>query len=177
MLSIKHIAVVFFALHIGAPVFCAEPNSAPVVTRFVKIFRDLESNLHEAVRTRDSAVIEKILGHDFEMRIGAAPGQPVPRIDWMHSALAQPPFASSVHDMSAHEHGDMVNVSFSWKIDAPKSSGLPKQIFVVDTWVKDGDDWKLAVRYASAAAASASASGMLMPGYKADPAPTIRKKY
>src|SRR3954451_9093033 len=60
----------------------------PTVTRLVKIFADLETRLNESIARADSSSMDKLLQDDFEMRVGNAPGTPVPRRKWIDVMIA-----------------------------------------------------------------------------------------
>lgn len=122
----------------------AQTSAVPTVTRLVKMFLDLEGRLMQAQRDGDNAALGALLADDFEQRSAPQPGVPVARAEWLshakRNAAAQ---AGRIEQMAAHDHGNVVVVSFLVHPD----SGKPQ--FIVDTWAKSGDGWKLAVRYAS----------------------------
>ncbi len=132
------------------------PNFVPVMTRLVKVFLGLETELDQAVRQGHRARIDELVKDDFEQRTGAQPGSPIPRGDWltefsMH-AKDIPPL--TIEQMAARDLGDIVVVSFKWT--ERSKAGL----FVVDIWKRDGERWKLAARYADPAGqANASVPG------------------
>jgi ketosteroid isomerase-like protein len=100
----------------------------------------------ETVRNRDSAALERMLAEDFEMRTGSEPGRPTARADWIIQSFREIPFSSSTEQMAVHEFGNVALVSFLWKLDAPKSSGFARRLFVIDTWELSGG-WRVKVRY------------------------------
>jgi ketosteroid isomerase-like protein len=65
--------------------------------------------------------------------------------------------------MAVHEYGDLMVVSFLWKIDAPQKAGVAQNVFVVDTWKRNGDNWQVQVRYASPVGAAAGVPGAVAP--------------
>lgn len=149
----------------------ADQARVPTVTRLVKIFGTLETQWMESVQRRDTAGIERILSDDFEMRIASAPGQPTPRAEWIKQSITDAPFTSSIEQMAAHELGNVIVVSFLWKLDVAESSAISPQVFVVDTWTQEAGTWRVRTRYA----APVGNSGKNVPGAAAI-ATIIKKK-
>ena len=143
----------------------------PTITRTVQLFSGLENDWIDAVQNRDTAAIKKLLSDNFELRTAAAPGQPTPRDESITRALADPSFASTIEQMAAHEYGNVIVVSFLWKLDVPPSSPLPQRIFVVDTWKQVDGNWQVSARYA----APVDASAKKVPGADMTE-PVIKKK-
>jgi hypothetical protein len=162
-MQLRHWPVVLAAL-LAAPAL-AQPvqhsTGVPTVTRLVKLFSDLERGLGEKARAKDASALEATLDPSFEMRIGSAPGSPVPRDAWIQQARAATNESSRIEQMAVHDFGTVAVVSFVERDVGGNGH------FVVDCWKRDGDAWKLAVRYAS----DASARGMKLPGS------TIDKRY
>lgn len=160
----------------SVPAFAAQSGgeqvSVPTVTRLVNIFSGLECDLDQRIRKGDGAAIDALLADDFEMRVGAMPGNPIPRAQW----LSQYRFdnrstaACDIRQMAVHDYDVVAVVSFLLKQHkAEKASG---DIYMVDVWKKSGDGWKLAVRYAS----PAGSVHFLIPGAATD-VPHIDKRY
>lgn len=124
----------------------------PTVTRLVRIFSGLEGNLAEAVEKRDRQAVSKLLSNDFEMRVGAMPGNPIPRAAWIQQSFASPKSSSAMEQMAVHGLGKTAVVSYAWKTTARKS-GVVHDVFVVDVWRQQDGGWKLAIRYADPAGA------------------------
>ena len=135
---------------ISIPAALADANvgRVPTVTRLVGIFSELEKNLAEAVARRDTKAVGKLLGKDFEMRVGDRPGNPIPRATWIQHSIAEPKSSSTLEQMAVHDYGRLTVVSFLWKLQETKSSS-ERDIFVIDIWMQGEDEWKLAVRYAA----------------------------
>jgi len=127
----------------------------PTVTRLVRMFSEMESNLVQAVEKRDKQAVSKMLSDDFEMRPGAIPGNPIPRAAWIQQSFADPKSSSTIEQMAVHDFGKAAVVSFLWKMQLEKSAGV-HEIFVVDIWTQGPDEWKLTVRYAGPAGTVAS---------------------
>ena len=99
-------------------------------TRTVILFGDLERRI--SIGT-DRATL---LTDDFEERRCASPGTPIPRDAW----LAAPAPKFSFTQEAVHDYGAIA-------IYSALGSDSESQFMVVDTWQKQGDSWKLAVRY------------------------------
>ena len=134
------------------------------VTRQVRRFLELETALHDAQRAGDVAALERLLADDYELRAGRRPGQPVARADWLAEIRRQPPPDVVLEQMAVHDRGDTAAVSF---LARPEGGGAP--LFVVDLWLRAGDDWKLQVRYATPVGRDAAVPGEA-------PAATLPKK-
>lgn len=113
----------------------AQLARVPTVTRLVKLFRDLELQLLSGA---DPA---PLLADDFELRPARQPGVPVPRAEWLAQPASLRGSGGTLEQMAAHDNGPSVTVSFLWRPE----QGTPQ--FIVDTWVRDGEGWKLKVRY------------------------------
>jgi hypothetical protein len=122
----------------------------PTVTRMVQVFSQLEGDLVISVEKRDSQVVSKLLSDDFEMRIGSMPGNPVPRAAWIRQSFAEPKSSSAMEQMAVHDLGKIALVSYLWKVRVSKAAPV-HDIFVVDVWRQEANDWKLAIRYADPA--------------------------
>src|SRR5436305_11360483 len=122
----------------------------PIVTRLVKVFADLEARLSESIGRADSSSVDKLLQDDFEMRLGNAPGTPVPRQQWIDAMIAARGGAARAEQMAVHDYGTIAVVSFT------QSSNGAKPVFVVDVWRNSGaGEWRLATRYAASSEAIA----------------------
>jgi ketosteroid isomerase-like protein len=162
---------------LASPLTCGADDAAPqaripTVTRWVKVFTELELSLASSVRGRDDAALQKILADDFELRTGAMPGTPTPRAEFIHQSLVTGDASFTIEQMAVHDLGDNAVVSF---LQAARSGGkrVPaRDIFVVDVWKRSGDDWRLAIRYAG----PAGARDFVIPGAAAE-TPAIPKKY
>jgi hypothetical protein len=152
----------------------AVPSGRTVLspTRTVTIFTKLENELLDAVQQKDSAALNKIVADNFELRTAAAPGVPTPRAESFQQWQQLAPFQSSVGQMAVHEYGDLMVVSFLWKIAAPKEAALPQSVFVVDTWKLVDANWQLMVRYA----APVEGTDLNVPGAVAPTVQALRKK-
>lgn len=142
----------------------------PTVTLLVKLFLDLEGKLIQAVDKRDTHTISNLLSDNFEMRVDAIPGNPVPRDAWLHQSFSEPESSSTIEQMAVHDLGKIAVVSYLWKLQAAKSE-TERNIFIVDVWKHEGEDWKLAIRYA----APSQMDTAVIPG-AAVPAPGFEKK-
>lgn len=149
----------------------AQPSPAtgriPTVTRLVKTFSELENDLVARAHAADPQALEATLDPAFEMRVGADPGVPLPRDEWIRAARAAPREPLRIDQMAVHDFGTVAIVSFREAPASAAARGKPQ--FVVDCWKRAGDEWKLAVRYVSDAASSSVKM--------AKPPKTIDKRY
>lgn len=152
--------------------FATNAVAAPSPTRNVVSFTALEKNWIEAVQKHDTQALDTLLAPNYELRNASTPGVPTPRADSLKQSFELPSFQSSIGQMAVHEYGDLMVVSFMWKIAAPQGSGLAQNVFVVDTWKRVGDSWQVLVRYASPVATDAAA----VPGAVPPSPESLRKK-
>jgi ketosteroid isomerase-like protein len=149
-------------------------RGGPVPTRNVAIFTKLETSLAEAVQRHDADALARIVSDDFEIRSAPTPGVPTARDEALHAWSQLPASQSSIGQMAVHEYGELMVVSFVWKLSegAAASPSAQQTFFVIDTWKRAGKDWKLAVRYAAPVVDGAAA----VPGAVAPSAQSLRKK-
>jgi len=169
MKSIAVIVVAFAAIASTSATPAADERPSggrvPTVTRLVKLFSEREAALADAVRAGDEKRTQDLLADDFEMRIGSAPANPIPRIEWIGDMMRTRNPGEAVTDMAVHDLNGTAIVSFS------QGRG-PGAILVVDVWRAAGNDWRLAIRYA----APTGSAAFRIPGAGALP-PEIPKKY
>jgi hypothetical protein len=163
--TIFALALVTFALTALAADEQPTGGRVPTVTRLVKLFTDREAALAEAIRSGDERRTQAFLTDDFEMRIGSASANPVPRAEWLTDMMRTRNAGDAATGMAVHDLNGTAIVSFT------QGRG-PNAIFVVDVWRSAGSDWKLAIRYAAPAGTAAAQ----IPGAGAMP-PEIPKKY
>jgi ketosteroid isomerase-like protein len=132
-----------------------------MVTREVKQFGDLERDLIAAINAKDADAMKQLLADDFTLHSGNTPGDPTNRTEMIAQAIAGRAYDSRLEHVSALEYGNVVVVSFSWNLDGVESQTSAQKVFVVDTWKRVDEHWKLAVRYASAVIKS----DMPVPGF------------
>lgn len=142
-LLILAIAASFAALSFAQPP--AHPGRIPTVTRLVKVFSQLEQDLVAKAHAKAPSALDSVLDPAFEMREGTTPGVPVPREAWMREARASADDGGRFEQMAVHDFGDVALVSFR----AVGTRHPARDRFIVDCWKRDGQTWKLAVRYQS----------------------------
>jgi hypothetical protein len=153
--------LVAVALAVAAPAFAQPSGRIPTVTRLVKIFSQLETRLVDSARAADTTTLDAMLDTNFELRLGEAPGTPVPRDEWLRQARASAPTHPRLGQMAVHDFGTVAAVSFADSTTSPSR-------FIVDVWKREGDGWKLAVRYQSDVTATKAGTRR---------APRVEKKY
>ena len=147
-------------------------RGAPIPTRNVAIFTKLENEWNDALRRHDAEALARIVSEDFEIRSTPAPGVPTARDEALRAWAQLPAVQSSVGQMAVHEYGDLMVVSFVWKLGPGAQSSAAQTFFVVDTWKRAGADWKVAVRYAAPIVDGAA----VVPGAVLPDAHSLRKK-
>lgn len=140
-------------------------RGGPVPTRNVAIFTKLENAWIDAIQRHDAEALSRIVSEDFEIRSAPVPGVPTARDEAMHAWSQMPAQQSAIGQMAVHEYGELMLVSFVWKLGE-------QSFFVVDTWKRAGADWKAAVRYAAPIVAGAP----VVPGTVAPSEQSLRKK-
>lgn len=111
----------------------AQSVRVPTVTRTVQLFGELERKLASA----DKAARAQMLTEDFEERLCADPGTPVPRNEWLQKvALLGTQFSQE----AVHTFGEIAVYSGLRSADNGHD-------MIVDTWKQGDGGWKLAVRY------------------------------
>lgn len=142
------------ALLVQAPLALAQATGrVQTMTRQVMQFMELESRSIDAQGSRDAKTLQSLLADDFELRVAQRPGNPLPRADWLKAQADLQAAPASIEQMAVHDLGSVANVSYLMRPEG----GVP--LFMVDTWVRDGDGWRLKVRYASPVAVGAEKTG------------------
>jgi Domain of unknown function (DUF4440) len=127
----------------------------------MKVFLEQETQLLQAVKDKNSDTMDKMLAVNFEMRAAHKAGTPVPRAEWMKSAFAQSASGDyTMSQMAVQEVGSIAIASFVLTPTAANRAGAAA--FIVDTWVPEGEGWKLRVRHAAALPAAAHKLGHMM---------------
>jgi hypothetical protein len=172
MKNAKEVAATIFALAVvtfALPALGADEQPTggrvPTVTRLVKLFTEREAALADAIHSGDEKRTQAFLTDDFEMRIGSASANPVPRADWLSEMIRTRNPGEAATGMAVHDLNGTAIVSFS------QGRG-PHAIFVIDVWRVAGNDWQLAIRYA----APTGTAAFRIPGQGAT-SPEIPKKY
>ena len=151
----------------------AQTARVPIVTRLVTALLEHESRLAQAASAGDAAALQALLADDFEMRVASHPGAPTPRAEWLAAIARQPAPPAEIEQMAVHDHGVVAVASFVLRPVGGDRHATP--LFVVDTWARDGEAWRLKVRYAAPIAASGGRRAGLVPGDAGDT--TLPKKF
>jgi len=156
----------------------ADPTSddivrVPTVTRLVKTFAQLETEIITAFKHKDQARLTQLIDQNFEMQVASKSADSVPLSEWLKASMAEATsYTYDITDMAVRDLGQTAIVSFDWKPSESIKKGSSAEIFIVDVWKKEGMDWKLAIRFASAV----QKSGMKFPGFSVTDG-IIEKKY
>ena len=169
-LLLSMLLIGFSATTVFAAPLVQQQLTIPTVTRLVQTFTVLEQGVQEYAQQRNATGLAALLADDFEMRVGAMPGNPVPRAQWLQQVVQRPGSPAEMQQMAVHDYDSVAVVSFLLKQD--KSAKTSADIYMVDVWKKVGDKWLLAIRYASPAGSPRFA----IPGLAAD-MPQLDKRY
>ncbi|HEV8690081.1 MAG TPA: hypothetical protein VGQ91_07290 [Ideonella sp.] len=137
----------------AAPASSAAPQRvqrtrAVTMTRFVKVFTDLEYDLIDALRADDKATLDRLVSPEFEQRESTRPAEPVPREDWVKANDTKSPGIANMNSMAVHDRGELALVSFRLRLQ-------DKDQFIVDVWRRKGADaYELLTRYVSSTPAA-----------------------
>jgi ketosteroid isomerase-like protein len=143
---------------VGLPLEMAaqEPVKPPLnpriitATRQTKIFTDLETQLLNAIQSKDQTALKNMIADDCLIEMPDA--DPLPADDWVSSILGKDYAlkAFTIRQVSVLDQGDSAVVKFD-RVQQAAYKGAPEngEFFVVDVWKKSGESWKLANRYVS----------------------------
>ena len=173
MMNNPSLAVALLALVVLPGQAADTKHAPPAAPRNVQVFNALENGWLEAVQQRNVDAVKKFVADDFELRSATQAGDPIPRDESIKRSLEVAKFPSRLDQMTIREYGDIVTVSFVWKLGVPKTGMLSQQIFVVDTWKQTDGNWQVVERYAVPFTLGA---GNAVPGAYAAPAAVVKKK-
>jgi len=126
------------------------PQRVVTTTRLVRVFSELETEWHQAVQQKDSAVLDRLLGEDFQEWKPSIAG-PVPREEWQQRAFAQELRSFQLRRVAVRSlNEETVVVSFVLSESVQSGGKLEEQdSFIVDLWAKIDGRWVCTDRYAS----------------------------
>jgi hypothetical protein len=78
-------------------------------------------------------------------------------MDWLAAIARGPVWDWAIEQMAVHDHGELAAVSFLMSPPPGAAGALP--VFIVDTWARDGDAWRLKTRYAAPVGGDAAVPG------------------
>jgi hypothetical protein len=118
------------------------------MTRFVKVFSDLEYDLMDALRGRNKEAVDRLLAAEFEQRNASRPGEPIARDEWLKAGDLPVSADTEVWELAVHDRGELAIASFRLK-------GKERELFIVDVWRRKAPNaYELVTRYAAPVAAS-----------------------
>jgi hypothetical protein len=116
----------------------AAQDRVPVKTRTVLEFGGLERQLASSAAAANRG---ELLAEDFEERLCADPGTPIPRQDWLQQRAAEAGSGGvRFTDEAVHLLDDVAIYSGVRTADGATDT-------LVDVWKKQDSGWKLLVRY------------------------------
>jgi len=172
--SLLFTALLFMSLQgVKAEPTAEEIVRVPTVTRLVKAFGQLEAEIITAFKHQDQARLARLIDQNFEMQVASKSANSMPLSGWLKASMAEAAsYTYDISDMAVRDLGQTAIVSFDWKPSASTKKDSSAEIFIVDVWKKEGMDWKLAIRFASAV----QKSGVKFPGFSVTDG-IIEKKY
>lgn len=121
------------------PLQPAAPERIETRTRLVAIFSSLNNQLFHAIQQHDSAVFEKLVGEDFELRTSEAPDDPRSRVEWQQQTFNRRLEDFRISRMAVRGlRDDVAIVSFVLEED-PRTPA--RKAFMVQAWSREGDAW------------------------------------
>lgn len=126
------------------------PVASAHATRSGQAFAELETALLQAQRSGQTEAIAGFLSDDFQMVLAQDGGGIVPREDWLDAAVKPGAGAWVVSQLTSYEWGDVVQVNFVLRA-SPRQAQVPP-LAIVDTWRRDGTQWRLVLRHVASAA-------------------------
>ena len=136
----------------AAPVQPAHPvtgNHDPV--NKLDFFRDLEQRWAAAIQRKDQRQLDEVfLSDDYALRISDDPARKISRSVWLATLAVYNTRSFAIRDLEIRDFGDVVIVSEVLNQQADVH-GVDRSgdFFIVDTWTRHGDVWKVSARYSS----------------------------
>jgi len=140
------------------------PQTAPghtiITTRLVATFSDLEEQWLTAVQKRDAAVLDRLLGDEFEVWTAAPPGAPMPREDWQAQAFSSQVASFRISQMAVRGVSEDIAIASFVLQETISDQGKEShhRSFIVDVWTKTREGWLCTDRYTSEVPTPASSA-------------------
>jgi len=125
-----------------------EPIKVPTMTRLVKIYGELESNLTMAILGLDGSKIDELLTEDFEQRTPLTADDPTPRAEWLAACSKDAKVLNAVilSKMAVRDLGSSVVASF---VMVDRNHQKQPLFFVMDVWIEQQGHQQLKNRFLS----------------------------
>jgi hypothetical protein len=162
------VAIALLCTLTAAPAQAQATGRGGHVTRTVAAFVELEESLLQALRERQPAAVERLLDDDFIMIVAQDPEAPVAREAWLEAVRKPDAGKWAAGSLTVREYNEIAVASFVLRPQPARAGAAP--LFVVDTWRREGEQWRLAVRQV----APATGPRRGIPGDVASPG--VRKK-
>ena len=121
------------------------------VSRDEETIRRLQAAWMAAWVEGDRATLELVLAADFSLIVSARPSQPIPRHQWLQTALVSYRASSFEYEsMTVRILGDVAVVA-SIAVQQAAIDGVDRsgRFFLTDIWRRTKDSWQVVVRYSS----------------------------
>jgi len=136
-------------------------------TRLQVLFADLEAQWSQAVQQQDAAALDRLLDEAFQVWTAIPPGDPMPRQEWEQHVFGRHLRSSELRQLAVRAVTQEVSIASFVLHETFDQGGKPRteDHFVVDVWVKTGDNdiWKCTDRYMSAVTGFAPRGGPKKP--------------
>ena len=118
-------------------------------------FSELETQWLKAAQDKDPAALNRIVSDDFHLWTPTAPGNPIPRADWLVGVFGRRLLSFQLRQLAVRELSPTIAVVSFVQTDTFQQSATPQteDQFVVDVWINSGggDNWRCTDRYLSEA--------------------------
>jgi hypothetical protein len=132
------------------------PPPADVDPHLTEQLRQLEQKLGQAAMHGDMKTVESLVGPDYALRMGDAPGQSVPRALWMESSQPQSTHPYKLESLEERYHAARKltdNLAIVTMLITQKATFVGRDrsgdFYIVDVWKKTGDNWQMIARYST----------------------------
>ncbi len=119
------------------------------------IFQELELRWAAAIQRQDKEQLDEVfLAPDYALRISDDPARKISRADWLATIPIYNTRSLSIRVLEVRSFGDVAVVSHVVTQQADVS-GVDRSgdFFIIDVWIRRGEEWKVSARYSSPARA------------------------
>ena len=124
-------------------------SAQPALAGDAEDIRMANARWTEAMKVKDMAVIQQIVGPEFALSWGAAtPSETVPRADWMANLekMTISDYRVDIVDLKMSGNSAVATVNGNWTVTNVR--GTRKEPFKLrDTWVKRAGGWQVTGRH------------------------------
>jgi Domain of unknown function (DUF4440) len=126
-------------------------NQAASETKLQIFFSELETQWLKAIQEKDPAALNRIVSDQFQVRMPAPPGNPIPREQWLLGIFSRRLLSFQLRQVRVRELSPQIVVVSFVQTETYQQSATPQMEdhFVVDIWINSGsgDNWRCTDRY------------------------------